>query len=88
MKAQRIQSLMQRYSISTPLVAIRLCPSSELDKGGVVTSLPAKAVVEIHGPSKLGIGMVEVTWHCQRFTVFERDLKVRGSLVRTAAVGD
>jgi hypothetical protein len=59
-----------------------------LDKGGVVTSLPAKAVVEIHGPSELGIGMVEVAWKDQRFAVFERDLKVRGSLVPTQAVGD
>jgi hypothetical protein len=79
---------MQRYTINTPLVAIRLCPSNDSDKAGVITSLPAKAIVEIRGPSELGIGMVEVTWHCQRFTVFERDLKVRGSLVRTAAVGD
>jgi hypothetical protein len=79
---------MQRYSISTPLVAIRLCPSSEMDKGRVATSLPTKATVEIHGPSEVGIGMVEVTWKDQRFAVFERDLKVRGSLVRTQAVGD
>ena len=79
---------MQRYSITTPLVAVCLCPSSELDKGRVVTSLPAKAVVEIHGPSELGIGMVEVAWRDQRFAVFERDLKVRGSLVRTQSVSD
>jgi len=79
---------MQRYSITTPLVAVRLFQSHETEKAGVMTSLPADAVVEIHGPSDLGDGMIEVSWEHQRFAVFERDLKVRGSLVRTAAVGD
>jgi hypothetical protein len=32
--------------------------------------------------------MIEVAWEEQRFAVFERDLKVRGILVRTAAVGE
>jgi hypothetical protein len=31
---------MQRYSISTPLGAIRLYPSSDSDKTGVMTFLP------------------------------------------------
>jgi hypothetical protein len=79
---------MQRFSIITPLVAVRLFRSGEAEKAGVMTSLPADAVVEIYGPSDLGNGMIEVAWEHQRFAVFERDLKVRGSLVRTAAVGD
>lgn len=79
---------MQRYSINTPLPAIRLFQSDRTEKAGVMTLLPVKAVVEMRGPSELGTNMVEVSWHCQRFAVFERDLKVRGSLVRIAAVGD
>jgi hypothetical protein len=79
---------MQRYSIHAPLIAVRLFRSHETEKAGVMTSLPANAVVEVHGPSDLGDAMVEVTWEHQRFAVFERDLKVRGSLVRTAAVGE
>jgi hypothetical protein len=74
--------------ITTPLVAVRLCRSNEAEKAGVMTSLPADAVVEIHGPSDLCDGMVEVVWEHQRYAVFGRDLKTRGSLVRTAAVGD
>jgi hypothetical protein len=79
---------MQRYSINSPLVAIRLCPSGKSNKAGVVSSLPSQAIIETLGPSDLGTGMIEVSWQHQRFAVFERDLKVRGSLVRTAAVGD
>ncbi len=79
---------MQRYSITTPLIAVRLFRSDDPEKAGVMTTLPPKTVVEIHGPSDLGTGMVEVAWEHRRFAVFERDLKVRGSLVRTAAVGD
>jgi hypothetical protein len=79
---------MQRYSINTPLVAIRLCPYGDSEKAGVMTFLPADAVVEIRGPSDLGTSMVEVAWQYQRFAVFERDLKVRATLVRTAAVDD
>jgi hypothetical protein len=79
---------MQRYSINTPLAAIRLGASADSDKAGVMTSLPANTLVEIRGPSELGIGMVEVVWQHQQYAVFERDLKVRGSLVRTAAVGN
>ena len=79
---------MQRYSINAPLIAVRLFRSQETEKAGVMTTLPPKAVVEIHGPSDLGDGMVEVAWEHQRYAVFERDLKVRGSLVRTVVVGD
>ena len=79
---------MQRYSITTPLIAVRLFRSHETEKGGVMTTLPAKAVVEVHSPSDVGDGMIEVAWEHQRFAVFERDLKVRGSLVRTGAVGE
>jgi hypothetical protein len=76
---------MQRYSIITPLVAVQ---SHETEKAGVMTSLPANAVVEVRGPSDLGTGMVEVSWDHHRYAVFERDLRVRGSLIRIAAVGD
>ena len=87
MKVQRIPYSMQRYSITTPLPAIRLFQSDRTEKAGVMALLPAKAVVEVRGPSDLGAGMVEVTWHCQRFAVFERDLAIRGALVRLQAVG-
>ncbi len=79
---------MQRYRITTPLVAVRLCRSNETENAGVMTSLSADAVVEIRRRSDLGDGMIEVAWEHERYAVFERDLKVRGSLVRTAAVGD
>jgi len=78
---------MQRFSIITPLVAVRLFQSNETEKAGVMTTLPPKALVEIHGPSDLGDGMVEVTWEHQRYAVFERDLVARATPVRTAAVG-
>ena len=78
---------MQRYSINTPLPAIRLFQSHESEKAGVMTLLPAKAVVEMRGPSDLGAGMVEVTWQCHRFAVFQRDLATRGAVVRLEAVG-
>ena len=69
---------MQRYTISTPLVAIQLCPS-DTDKAGVISSLPSGAIVEAHGPSSLGKGMVEVAWQCQRYAVFELDLTTRAT---------
>jgi hypothetical protein len=78
---------MQRYIISSPLVAIRLSPSSDSDKAGVMSSLPSHAIIETHGPSSLGTGLVEVSWEHQLYVVFERDLKVRAILVRTQAVG-
>jgi len=79
---------MQRYSINTPLPAIRLFQSDSTEKAWVMTLFPAKAVVEVRGPSQLGIGMVEVTWHCQRYAVFQRDLLMRATLVRLKAVGN
>jgi hypothetical protein len=78
---------MQRYRINMPLVAVRLSSSSNGDTGGVMSSLPSGAIVEPRGPSDLGTGMIEVSWEFLRYAVFERDLKVRGSLVRTAAAG-
>ena len=79
---------MQQYRINTPLVAVRVCRSNETEKAGVVTSLPANAVVEVRGPSDLGDGMIEVSWEHQRFAVFERDLVTRATLVRIKAVGN
>jgi hypothetical protein len=79
---------MQRYTISTPLVAVRLFRSQETEKAGVMTTLPADAVVEIHGPSALGDGMIEVAWEHQRYAVFERDLITRATPVQAAAVGN
>jgi|HubBroStandDraft_6_1064221.scaffolds.fasta_scaffold1423064_2 hypothetical protein len=79
---------MQRYRINMPLVAIRLSSTSDGEIAGVMSSLPSGAIVESSGPSDLGTGMIEVAWEEQRFAVFERDLKVRGILVRTAAVGE
>jgi hypothetical protein len=76
---------MQRYSVTCSLPAIRLFQSHET---GVMTLLPAKAVVEIRGPSDLGTGMVEVKWHCQRYAVFQRHLAIRATLVRLQAVGE
>jgi len=78
---------MQRYTISLPFVAILLSPSDG-NIAGVMSSLPSGVIVESSGPSDLGTGMIEVSWERQRYVVFERDLKVRGSLIRTAAVGD
>ena len=69
--------VMQRYSISMPLVAIRLCPSGDSNKAGVMSSLPSDAIVETMGPSDLARGMVEVCWQHQRYAVFERDLTTR-----------
>jgi hypothetical protein len=79
---------MQRYRINMPLVAIRLSSTSDGEIAGVMSSLPSGAIVESSGPSDLGTGMIEAAWEEQRFAVFKRDLKMRGSLVRTAAVGD
>ena len=77
---------MQRYSITTPLVADRLCRPNDSDKAEVMTSLPSGAIVE--GPSDLGNGMIEVSWQHHRYLVFELDLATRATLVRTAAVSD
>ena len=80
---------MQGYSISTPLVAIRLCPSGDSDKAGVMSSLPSDAIVEIGGPSDLGRAMVEVSWPDQRYAMFELDLATRATLEPTEeAIGE
>lgn len=71
---------MERYTINTPLAAVRLCPSSDSDKAGVMTLLPSDAIVETHGPSSLGTGMIEVSWERQRYVVFELDLSTRATL--------
>jgi hypothetical protein len=68
---------MQRYSITLPLVAIRLSSSKETEKAGEMTSLPSGAIVEVRGPSGLGYGMVEVSWQRQGYAVFELDLATR-----------
>ena len=66
---------MQRYTIRSPLVAIRLSPN---DSGGAVLApLPTDAIVATLGPSNLGKGMVEVLWECDRYAVFELDLSTR-----------
>ena len=79
---------MQRYNINEPLVAIRLRSCGESDKAGVMSSLPANAIVEMRNPSDLSDAMVEVSWEHQRYAVFERDLVERATLVQTASVGD
>jgi hypothetical protein len=79
---------MERYSINTPLPAIRLFHSHRTGRAGEMALLPAKAVIEIRGPSGIGTDMVEVTWQHQRFAVFEQDLVVRATLVQIEAVGD
>ena len=71
---------MQRYSITTPLVAIWLCPSSDTDKTGVMASLPLDAIVETHGPSGLGKGTIEVSSQHHRYAVFALDLANRATL--------
>jgi len=73
---------MQRYTITSPLPATRLFQSHRTGKAGEMALLPAKAVVEIRGPSGVGTDMVEVTWQHQRFAVFERDLVIRATLVQ------
>ena len=67
---------MQRYSINTPLVAIRLCPGSDGDTPGVLCSLSQDATVEVIGPCGIA-GMVEVVWEGKRYAVFELDLANR-----------
>jgi hypothetical protein len=70
----------QRFTITTPLVAVRLYPRSDSEKAGVIASLPSDALVEIQGPSGLGTGMIEVSWDRQRYAVFELDLESRATL--------
>jgi hypothetical protein len=77
---------MQRYSVTSPLVAVRLFRSHETERAGVISSLPADAIVEMRGPSDLSDGMVEVAWEHQRYAVFQRDLATRATPVRIEAV--
>jgi hypothetical protein len=70
---------MERYTISTPLVAIRL--SGESNKPGVMSSLPSEAVIEAVGPCDVGTGMIEVCWERERYAVFEIDLVDRANLL-------
>jgi len=69
--------MMQRYSIFSPLVAVRLCPPNETRSPGALTFLPSDAVVEACGPSDVKTGMIEVSWEHQRFKVFLQDLETR-----------
>jgi hypothetical protein len=71
---------MQRYRITTPLVAVRLFSSQESEKPGMLVSLPEDATVEVGGRSPVGRGMLEVTWQSERYAVFELDLEERGTL--------
>lgn len=73
---------MQRFTITTPLVAVRLYTRSDSEKAGEIASLPSDALVEIQSPSDLGNGMVEVSCERQRYAVFELDLENRASLLQ------
>jgi hypothetical protein len=75
------------YRTNTLLFAIRVCPSSQSDKPGGITSLPAGAFIETLGPSNLCDGMIEVAWQGQRYAVFDRSLASRATLIRTKTVG-
>jgi hypothetical protein len=80
-----------RYDVGSTVTVISLeFPTdhrqNEYINAGVMSSLPADAVVEIQGPSNLGTGMVEVVWRCQRYAVFQPDLVTRATLARTKAV--
>lgn len=85
METHEIKTPMQRYQIKTPLVAIRLCSSSDTETGGVMSSLPRDAIIETRGPSSLGTGMIEVSWGHHRYVIFELDLTERASLVSAQA---
>jgi len=71
---------MQRYRITTPLVAVRLFSSQDSQKPGMLVSLPEDAMVEVGGRSQVGHGMLEIRWHSERYAVFELDLEQRGTL--------
>ncbi|HXA67262.1 MAG TPA: hypothetical protein VNV82_19040 [Bryobacteraceae bacterium] len=71
---------MQRYRITTPLVAVRLFSSRDSEKPGMLVSLPEDAMVEVGGRSQVGKGMLEVRWQSERYAVFEMDLEQRGTL--------
>jgi hypothetical protein len=71
---------MQRYRITSPLVAVRLFPSRDSEKPGMLVSLPEDAMVEVGGKSTVGQGMLEIRWQSDVYAVFELDLEMRGSL--------
>jgi hypothetical protein len=70
---------MQRYRINTPLVAVRLFPSRDSEKPGMLVSLPEDAMVEVGGRSTVGQGMLEIRWQSEVYAVFELDLETRGN---------
>jgi hypothetical protein len=71
---------MQRYKITSPLVAIRLFSSPHSEKPGMLVSLPEDAMVEVGGQSPVGRGMLEIRWQSERYAVFELDLEERATL--------
>jgi hypothetical protein len=71
---------MQRYRITTPLVAVRLFSPLDSEKPGMLVSLPEDATVEVGGRSQVGQGMLEIRWQSERYAVFELDLEERGTL--------
>jgi hypothetical protein len=71
---------MQRYRITTPLVAVRLFSSLDSEKPGMLVSLPEDAMVEVGGRSPVGEGMLEIRWESERYAVFELDLESRAML--------
>jgi hypothetical protein len=71
---------MQRYRLTTPLVAIRLYSFPNNEKPGMLVSLPEDAMVEVGGRSAVGKGMLEIRWQSERYAVFELDLEERGAL--------
>ena len=70
---------MQRYRITTPLVAVRLRASPESEKSGDLVSLPEDAMVEVGGRSPVGLGMLEVSWQSEKYAVFALDLESRAT---------
>jgi hypothetical protein len=71
---------MQRYRINIPLVAIRLQSSRDIEKPGMLVSLPEDATVEVGGRSPVGEGMLEIRWESELYVVFQLDLESRATL--------
>jgi|HubBroStandDraft_6_1064221.scaffolds.fasta_scaffold2665873_1 hypothetical protein len=71
---------MQRYRLTTPLVAVRLLSSMDGEKPGFLVSLPEDAMVEVGGRSPVGQGMLEIRWRSEQYAVFELDLEERATL--------
>jgi hypothetical protein len=76
----------ERYYVHTALFAIRLFPSSETEQVGMMSFIPAGAIVEVSGPWNLASGIVEVTYERQRYAVLELKLDTRASPVQSEAV--